>query len=145
MRHAHQRIVDDDGEVVGRHPVGAHDDRIADDVGAEPHRAAHGVVEYDLAKIGDEKSDGGRFAGSQPLLGLVGADGPATSRVACGLAGSQGGAAVGLQLLGRAEAAISEVAGDQAVDLGTIDREALRLTVRGVRSADIRTLVPVQS
>ena len=45
MRHRHQRIVDDDGEVVGGRAVGAHDDRIADDVGVKPDVAADRVRE----------------------------------------------------------------------------------------------------
>jgi hypothetical protein len=52
MRHLHQRIVDDDGEVVGWMAVGADDDRVADDVGVEADIAAHRVGEDDVASSG---------------------------------------------------------------------------------------------
>ncbi len=48
VRHLHQRIVDHDGEVVLRPAVGAHDDEIADDLGAEDDLAAHEILKPDV-------------------------------------------------------------------------------------------------
>ena len=58
--------------------------------------------------------------------------------------------AVGGQLLGRAEAGVGPVLGQQSVDGGRVERPALRLTIRPVGSArrlagHLRSLVPLEA
>ena len=60
VRHLHQRIVHDDGEVVGGTAVGADEHRIADDVGAERHFAADEILERDVDVLGHAEADDAR-------------------------------------------------------------------------------------
>jgi hypothetical protein len=67
VRDLHQRIVDHDGKVVGRYAIGPQQHGIADDLRMKSHFAADDVVEHHVAIRRHTKSDGGRFAGREPL------------------------------------------------------------------------------
>ncbi len=62
VRHPHQRIVDNHGEVVGGGSIGSHEHGVADDVGVEGDSSADDVRERDLAAGGNAKADDRRFA-----------------------------------------------------------------------------------
>ena len=61
VRHLHQRIVDDDGEVVGGNAVRADQHRVADHIGVKRNLAADDVVERDVTAFGHAKPDDRRF------------------------------------------------------------------------------------
>jgi hypothetical protein len=65
--------------------------------------------------------------------------------VAGGLPGGTGGVAAGLQLLGGAVAAVGVPRRQQPGGHVGVDVHPLRLPVRLVRAADLRTLVPVEA
>ena len=75
VRDLHQRIVDDDGEVVGGAAVGADDHRIADDVGVERRpRRARGPVNVTSSVSGTSKADDRPLAGVDPRARLFARD-----------------------------------------------------------------------
>ena len=80
VRHLHHRIVDDDGEVVGRPPVRSHEHRIADDVAAERHLTANEIAEGDVDPLRDPESNDRLLAGVDPAPRLVGGAGCGRSR-----------------------------------------------------------------
>jgi len=71
VRDFHQRIVDDDGEVVRGGAVGADDDRIADDVVLKAHLAADKIGEDDVGSFGYAKTNGGLLTGGHPPRHLI--------------------------------------------------------------------------
>ena len=62
VRHLHQRIVDDDREVVGGNAVRPDEHRIADHIGVKRDLAADDVVEGDGAAFGHAQPDDRRFS-----------------------------------------------------------------------------------
>ena len=106
MRDLHQRIVHDDGEVVGGVTVGANDDRIADHVPREPDVAPHEVGEDDVAVLGNAEAYGRALARGDAGAGLLERDVAAGARVHRGAAGGDGRLPVGIELRDRAEAVV---------------------------------------
>ena len=68
MRNLHQRIVDHDGEVVGRPAVGSDEHRIADDLGVEGDLAADEILERDLDSLRHLEADDRPLARLNPGL-----------------------------------------------------------------------------
>src|SRR5262249_2675158 len=140
----HQRIVDDDREVVGRVTVGADDHRIADDIGLEPHVAAHEVGEDDVGPRRDAKADRGTLAGRDARLRLLDAETAARAGVACRTSGRQRLLSIRLELRGRAEAVVRVLRGQELLRVGLIQMQPLGLAIGTARSPDVRPLVPIE-
>ena len=146
MRHLHQRIVDDDGEVVGRHAVGADDHRIADDVGVEADVAADDVGEHDVAIAP------GPGSGSPAARRRRSARSPARARAAGRCRRRARGGRRRAPPGARPRAAAVEqkqwyaaIGAEQLLRVRLIQVQALGLAVRAVRAADVRPLVPVEA
>ncbi len=146
----HLGVVDDDREVVERGAVGADDDEVAAEIrDVEFHAASNDIVERDRA-LPDPEADGG-----PATLGLEG--GPLLRRqvgTASAVSGRQLGGLeslpLGVELLGRAEARICLVLGEELLGGRGVQREPLHLPVGRVRAAgrfagDFGTLVPAQT
>jgi hypothetical protein len=141
----HQRVVHDDGEVVGGTAVGAHEDRIADDVGAERHLAADQILKRHVEVLRHAEADDGALARLHPAPCLVGGQAAAGPVILGRPSGREVAAAIRLQLLRRAEAVVGMTRGEQLVGVGRIEMQALRLAVGPARAADVRPFVPVQA
>ena len=146
----HRGVVDDDREVVQRRPVGADDDEVATEVAdIDLDAAADDVVEGDDA-LADPEAQRPTPALRLARAALLWRQRRAATDVARWLLGRLLGLAVGVELLGRAEARIGEVVGEQPLGRGGIRRQALHLPIRSVRPAcrlagDLRSLVPGQA
>src|SRR5947199_8318988 len=81
MRNFHQRIVDNDGEVVRRMSVCADDDRVADDISGEPQFAANGIHKGHVAALGYAEANRGVFASGYARLRLLGREPAACARI----------------------------------------------------------------
>ena len=145
VRHVHQRIVDDHGEVVRRVAVRPDEDGIPDDLGPEPHVAAHEIGKDDLALVGNLEADDGRLARVDPRVRLGCADATAGPRVARRQAGRDCRAAIGFELIGRTETVIGALAGEQFLGVRAVQVQPLGLSIGSVRPADLRSFVPVQA
>ncbi len=145
VRHLHQRIVDDHGEVVRRTAVGAHDHRIADDVGLKADLASNRVREDDVAIVGDAKADRGALAGGRALGILPLRQPPAGAGIARRPSGGEGLLTLCLELRRRAEAVVRSVGAEQLLRVRLIEMQPLGLPVRAARSADVGPLVPVEA
>ena len=133
MRHLHQRIVDDDGEVVGGTAVGAHQHRIADHVGAERDLAAHEILERDVDVLGHAEADDGALAALEPLARLLRRDRAAGAVIFRRAAGGEIATAIVLEFLRRAEAVVGVAAGEQLVGVRRIEMQPLGLPIRARR------------
>ena len=72
MSDLHQRIVDDDGEVVGGDAAGPQQHEVADDLGAERDLSANDVVEGKLPlPFRHAEADDGRFAVFDPASSVL--------------------------------------------------------------------------
>ena len=145
VRDRHQRIVDDDREVVRGRAAGSHDHGIADDIGLESHLAADGIGEDHLAMLGHEKPDRGPLARSDPLLGVRAHDLPAPARVPYGPEGGHVRGTVGLELRWRAEAAVRLAGAQELLGVRLVQVQPLGLAIRPARTADVWSLVPVEA
>ena len=145
VRHFHQRIVDDDGEVVRGMAIGADDDGIANHVGLEPDVAAHRVGEHDVALFRHAKADGRTLAGRDARLGLLAHDATARAGVARRTPGGQRFLPLRLELRDGAEAVIGGAGVQELGGVRLIEMKPLGLPVRTPRSADIGPLVPVEA
>ena len=128
----HQRIVDDDGEVVGGEAVGAEDDRIADDVGAEGDRTAHEIDKGHLAALRHAEADGRRLAARDAALRVAGGKPAAASRVPRRHARGERRLPLHLDLRRRTEAEVRAGALDERPRVRLIEMETLGLAVRPV-------------
>ena len=145
----HRRVVDDDREVVERRPVAADDDEVAAEVGrVDLDPVADQVVPADDARA-DAEADRRRPALGEARGALLGGQRGAAPDVARRQLGGLLGLAVGVELLGRAEAGIGEVGGEQPVG-GRARSAASRehLAIGRVRpdvaaARRVRALVPV--
>ena len=145
MRDRHQLVVDHHRVVVGGDAVGAHEHRVADLVGVEGHRAAHQILEHDVPARRHPQADDGvarpRPGGSH-FLRVEAATGAGVPR---GLPRRQLRLALGLQLLGRAEAAVGVPRPKERCGVRAVEIEALRLAIRSQRAAHLDALVPVET
>ena len=147
VRHLHQRIVDDDGEVVGGRAVGADDDGIADDVGVKADVAADGVGEHDVAVVGHAEADGRTLAGRDARRAPARGD---SRRHVPGVArrppGGERLLPVGLELLARSRSSSTRASAlSSSCAYDWYKMQPLGLPVRPARPADVRALVPVEA
>jgi hypothetical protein len=155
VRHAHQRVIDDDREVVGGVAVLLADDKVFQLAGFDADLAEHRVVHDDRLVVGRAEADHVRLAGGHagPALGLGDAKGRPV--VAVGALLGQGGGPLGGQLLSGFEGWVGVPGLDQPVDVLVVQAEAFglpeRADVPGV-AADVpavvakrRALVPVDA
>jgi hypothetical protein len=144
VRDAHEVIVDDVREVVGREAVGLDEDLVVELCGLELHLAAEAVLERDLARARHGEPHDERLARGDAGLAL-GDGAPAAQAV---VAHEQPLSALlvahGLEALGRAEAPVRRARRQQRLDVMLVDLGALALPVRPARPADVRALVPLQ-
>src|SRR6266542_342827 len=145
MRDLHQRVVDDDSEVVLRPPVGPDDDRIAELLRVERDIAAHDVVECDLRAVGDLEPNHGALARFHAPARLLGRQRPAGAAIARRPCRREIRLALGVELLRGTEAEVRVPAGHELVGVRRIEVEPLGLAIRPVQAADVRPLVPVQA
>ena len=145
MRHPHQPIVDDDGEVVGGMAVGSQQHLIADDVGVKADLAAHEIGEHDLAVLGRAEADGRRLSGLHAPLRFGRIDLRAAARIFRRQIVRERLFALGFELLGRAEAVIRAPFLEEHARARLIFSEPLGRSIRPDRSADLRPLIPVQA
>ena len=106
VRDFHQRIVHDDGEVVGGRTVRPEKDGIADDVDGKPHLAAHQIGERQALPIGYSEANGGTLAGRQPPGCLIARQLTTGPCILHGATFRQRRLAICFELLGRAEAVV---------------------------------------
>ena len=145
MRHAHQPIVDDDGEVVGGMAVGSQQHLVADDVCVKADVAPHEIGERNLAVLRRAEADGRPLAGLHAPLRFCGIDLRAPARVFRRQIVRERLFALGVELLGRAEAVVRAPFLDEHARARLIFPEPLGRSVRPHRSADLRPLIPVQA
>ena len=107
VRDLHQRVVDDDREVVGGAAVGPDDHRVADDLACERDAAAHEVLERDVVALAARGTAAPparpRAIRSARRLRVEVAAPPGVARR---LPGRERRLPLGLELLGRAEAVV---------------------------------------
>ena len=146
----HRGVVDDDREVIERRPVGADDDEVAAEVRhIDLDASADDVVEGD-DPLPDPEPERASAAVRLARATLVDGQPCAAPDVAWRLLGRLLRLAVRLELLGRAVAGIRQVVGEQALRGRRVERQALHLAIRRVRSAgrlagDLGALVPVEA
>ena len=137
VRDLHQRVVDWARELIGGVAVRLHDDEIADQPGVELHLPADHVGEGDLTARDLEAHSENRAA-----LRRVG---QAAARIDVWPLLHLRLFALGLQLFGRAVAAIGLAVLEQARRLFLVDVEPVRLAVGLVRTAFVGALVPMEA
>ena len=115
MRDLHQRVVHDHGEVVRGPAVGADQDRIADDIGIERDVAADEIRERHVDVLRNPEADDGALAGVDAAAAVLGRQVAAGARVARRPARRQHRAAIGFELLRRAEAMVRVAGREQLV------------------------------
>ena len=104
----HLVIVDDDGEVVRRQPVGADQDEVAERLLPPRHLAADHVVDRDVAVVGDVEAQRERRPHRELRRDLLRREAPARAVVVRRPLLRLGAPTLQLQLLLRAEAAIGD-------------------------------------
>ncbi len=141
---AHQVIIDDDSEVIGREPVGLEDDLI---IGARRfHCATDDVGEGQRDVVGNEHAHHGR-------LGEAGQCGAFFLRLAVAEAVVPGDCLLRFGLLvahllepfGGTPAVVGVAGLNQLIDVGAVGVESFRLAVRAVLTADVRAFVRLQA
>ena len=150
VRDIHRRVVDDDREVVERVAVGPDDDEVPAQVGdVDLDGAADEVVEGHDTRADPEAQ---RAPAALRLAGrpLRWGQRRAAADIARRLLGGFLGLAVGLELLGRAEARIGEVVGEEPLGRRRVRRQALHLPIRRVRptgrlAGHLGSLIPGQA
>ena len=145
MRHFHQRVVHDDGEVVCGGAVGAQDDGIADDIGLEPHLAADRVLEDDVAAVRYTKANGGMLAGSDSHLHLVVREVTAGARILHRTPVLDGRLPVRFELRRRAEAVVGGPGAEELLGVRLIEVQPVGLPIRSARPAHVGPLVPIET
>ena len=132
--HTHCFVVDDDGEVVRGEAVGLADDEIVHLAGGVADVAEDFVVDDDLL-VGGGEADDVALAGLGTLPALL-HDGRVLAeldvggaRVAVGLLRGDGGGALLLGFLVGVEGRVGAAAGDEALEIRVVDRDAAGLEV----------------
>src|SRR5271157_1037280 len=142
VRDVHERIVHDDHVVVNRHACGAHDDGIAHHFVGKLDRAVHDVVEAN-GMLGDTQANRSGLAIRSAALALSGIESAAFARIDGRLLMCERMRTLVLQL--RAETEICFALTQQPPGMFAIEIEAIALTIRRVRSADIGTFIPIDA
>ena len=143
VRDAHVAVVDDRGEVVAGHAVRAHDDEVADGVGAHRDAAADNVVDDYLAAR-HVKAQGGGFAVREAPPDILRCQPEAAAVVARRPPLRQRrGARFGQAFL-RAEAVVGMAAGQQPLSRRAVALQAFALSVGCAGASLVGPLVPVQ-
>ena len=149
-RDLHRGVVDDDREVVQRRAVAADDHEVAAEVGrVDLDLAPDEVLEHDDARCDAEAE---RAALARGLAGgaLLGGEIRASTDVARRLVGRLLGLPIGVELLGRAVAAVGQVAREQVrrppprSDRAAASADTAR-RARDRRRRSVRALVPVDA
>ncbi len=143
-RDPHEGIVDGDHVVVNRDAGGADQDKVADRFAGKLHIAAHNVVEAQRG-VGNSQPHGKGFTRSGPAGGFARRQVSAFAGVHLRPMLLQCELPLLLQLLGGAETAVGFAFGQQLLRMLLVDLHALALPVRCVRTADQRSLGPVQT
>src|SRR5205807_934521 len=135
MTNLHQRIIDDDGKVIGRYAVGAYEHEVADDLAHEGDAIANEIVPRDLVvTVGNTKADHRGLAAVDALACLIAGDIAAAPHIPGRLHVAQRLVAVHLELLFGAEAVIRLPARHQLDGVSAVDVQALGLTIGPVRA-----------
>ena len=145
VRDSHQRVVDDDREVVRGRAVRPQQYRIADDVRRDRHRAPHGVVETDISMVRDAEADDRALAGLQARARRRGFDPATSAHVARRLTGRERGLSIGLELFLAAETVVGAAVAEQSIGVRPVNGHALRLAIRAMAACAVGSLVPVES
>ena len=133
VRDLHGHVVHDRAEVVGRRPVGAHENPVVQGVVVEGDGAENGVLHHRLTAL--------RHLESQRVrLRLRYAGLPARAGVAELLLPGPGGGAERVEGLGRATTAVCAALGEQLLGVRAVDVEPLRLAIAECG----RAFVPVE-
>jgi hypothetical protein len=125
MAHVHQRVVDNDGEVVCRVAVCPDNDWIADDVRVKPDVTTHDVGEDDIAVRRNAKSDSRPFPTLYAGARAVRRNGSACSCIAGRKARRQRRLSLRFEQVGGTKAVIRMARGQQAVGVRPIQMETL--------------------
>ena len=142
VRDPHQGVVDDDGVVVGRDAVTAHDDWIADDVGVKRHRAAHQVVERHDPIGRHPQPHRRRLPGLHAVRDNGRIERAAGAGVLRGRAGGQRRLTLGLEPFRRAEAVVGVATRDELASVCGVEIEPLALSVGADVATGVDALVP---
>src|SRR6266540_2465832 len=141
----HQVVIDNVGEVVGRKSVRFEQDLIVDRFPVFADLAAEKVVHHAFAAHGYLHAQDKRFARCGAASRFLWRDGTAMPVVS----GKEFLVAVfgahPIEPLLRAETTVSMPCLQKPADMLEIDWSALALTVGGIRAADVRPFVPLQS
>ena len=142
---AHQMVVDNVGEVVGRHTVLLNQHHVIERVIREGHMAEHEVVIAGFARRRRVLADDIRHARVQLALDFLLRQVQAVLVVLEHLALRFTSRAALFQLFFRAEAVVSMARLDQLLCIGQVQILALRLDVRADRAAHVRAFIPVHA
>ena len=138
----HQVIVDNDRQLVGREAIGLEEDLILDRVQRPLDVAVDEVVDRDRAFLRDLQPDHVVRLALRPLSRFRRRNVPAVAVIPGDLAASPLGRAHLLEPLFAAEAVVRGAAVDELLGPFLIERQALGLDIRSVRSTLARALVP---
>src|SRR5271157_2531000 len=144
VRDVHERIVHDDHVVVNRHARGAHNDGIAHHLVRKLDWAVDDVVEPN-GMLGDTQANRGGLAIRSAALALSGIESAAFARIDGRLLMCERMRTLVLQFFLRAETEIRFALTQQPPGMFAIEIEAIALTIRRVRSADIGTFIPIDA
>src|SRR5262249_36728771 len=144
VRYLHERIIDDDGEVIGGTAVGPKKDRIADDLRVERHLAAHEILKAGLDLLRHFESDHRPLARLGPRAGDLGRQIPAGTAILGGTPGRKILLPIALKRGSGTETVVRVATGQELVGVGGVEVQTLGLAIRSVRPADVRALVPVE-
>ena len=142
---AHQVVVDDVGEVVGRHTVLLNQHHVVERVIREGHVAEHEVIIAGFARRRRVLADDIRHARIQLALNFLLRQVQAVLVVLEHFALRFARRAALFQLFLRAEAVVSVARLDQLLCIGQVQILALRLDVRADRAAHVRAFIPVHA
>jgi len=141
----HRRVIDDHGVVVRRPAVALHDHEVAQLRRPDRH-VAKDLVGHDEVALRHLEADDHRPAGVAGLLRFGIGREVRWPRIAKALlAALLGGLPHGVELFARLHGVVGLAGVEQPAGVLVIQLAALRLVVGPVRSADLRTLVPLQS
>lgn len=141
----HLGIVDDIGEVIGRHPVRLDEHLHVDARPRHRHRAIDAVGEVAAAVARDFHAQHMRLAFGDATLGLGGGEGEAVAVVLRRDVRLALRRAHAFEPLGRTEAAKGIAVGQQLVGIAGIDALALALAIGRVRAALVGAFIPFES
>jgi len=145
VRHLHQRIIDDDGEVVGGNTVRPDEDGIADHIGVKRDLAADDVVERDVAPLGHAQTHDRRFPVLFSAPGFVNRDVAAGAGVFRRQSCRELRFTMRFEQLSRAKAVITLALGEQPMRVIGIRLHALGLPIWTVRAPRLHSFVPLET